>query len=123
MSGGVGGAAGGGGVAGDGGASDTGEEAGGGGEAAGGAARDLVRIAAEGGAAAGRLDPEAVVESEEWLGGVAAELGQVGTGLGRNLSVDFGGHGGDNVVTLSLNSLWLKIHGSENERLRLEARE
>jgi hypothetical protein len=63
--------------------------------------RNFVGIAAEGGTAAGRFDTEAVVEGEEWFGGSAAELGQVGTWLWRNLTVDFGGH------------------GSENERLRL----
>lgn len=40
-----------------------------------------MRITAEGGAAAGRFDPEAVMEGEEWFGGRAAELGQVGTWL------------------------------------------
>jgi len=44
------------------------------------------------------------MESEKWLGGSAAELGQVGTGLRRNLSVDLGGHGDDNAVTLGLES-------------------
>lgn len=59
-------------MTGEGGAGDAGIEAGG--EAAGGAAGYLAGVTAEGGAAAGRLDPEAVVESEKWFGGGAAEL-------------------------------------------------
>lgn len=45
------------------------------------------------------------MESKKWLSGGAAELGQVGTGLGRNLSVDLWGHGVDNAVTLSLKGI------------------
>lgn len=55
-------------------------------------------IAAEGGATAGRLDAEAVVEGEEWLGGGAVELGKVGAGLRGNLAVDLGGHGGGDLI-------------------------
>lgn len=33
------------------------------------------------------------------------ELGQVGTGQGRNLTVDLGGHGGDNAVTLGFEGI------------------
>lgn len=81
-------------VAGYGGASNADVEAGRRGESTGGAGGDLVGIAADGGAAAGGLDPEAVVEGPEWLGGGAAELGQMGAGVGDDLTVDIGGHGG-----------------------------
>lgn len=47
-------------------------------------------VTSNGGASTGWLDVEAVLDGAEWLGAVAgAEVGEMGTGLRKDLAVDF----------------------------------
>lgn len=54
------------------------------------AAGDFGGVTSDGGASTGWFDPEAFLNSAEWLGAVSgAEVGEVRTGLGKVLAVDF----------------------------------